>query len=82
MNLAPVWEFITQRYRLTTFLSMMVLILVAAGAARLTFTPDFRTYFSDDNPQLQSFEALEDAFNKRDNVSLIQSPVNGDIYDP
>lgn len=82
MNLAPVWEFITQRYRLTTFLSMMVLILVAAGAARLTFTPDFRTYFSDDNPQLQSFEALEDAFNKRDNVSLILSPVNGDIYDP
>lgn len=82
MNLAPVWEFVTQRYRLTTFLSMMVLILVAAGAARLTFTPDFRTYFSDDNPQLQSFEALEDAFNKRDNVSLILSPVNGDIYDP
>ncbi len=82
MNLAPVWEFITQRYRLTTFLSMMVLILVAAGAARLTFTPDFRTYFSDDNPQLQSFEALEDAFNKRDNVSLILSPENGDIYDP
>lgn len=82
MNLAPVWEFVTQRYRLTTFLSMMVLILVAAGAARLTFTPDFRTYFSDDNPQLQSFEALEDAFNKRDNVSLILSPENGDIYDP
>jgi len=82
LNLAPVWEFVTQRYRLTTFLSMMVLILVAAGAARLTFTPDFRTYFSDDNPQLQSFEALEDAFNKRDNVSLILSPENGDIYDP
>ena len=82
MRLASIWEFVTQRYRLTTFLSLVVFILIAAGAARLTFTPDFRTYFSDDNPQLQSFEALEDAFNKRDNVSLILSPVNGDIYDP
>lgn len=81
MNLASIWEFVTQRYRLTTFLSLAVFILIAAGAARLSFTPDFRTYFSDDNPQLQSFEALEDAFNKRDNVSLILSPVNGDIYD-
>ena len=33
--------------------------------------PDFRLYFSEDNPQMLAFEALEADFNKQDNLTFL-----------
>ena len=34
----------------------------------LTFNNDLRAFFSEENPQLQALEALENTYNKIDNV--------------
>lgn len=73
-------DVISQHYRLVTVVSVMACLLLIAGAANLRFSADFRAYFSDDNPQLLAFEALEADFNKRDTLSLLIEPENGSIY--
>lgn len=80
MNINPFFRWITEHYRLSSFLSLILIFAVIAGAGGLSFTPDFRSYFSDDNPQLESFEALEDAFNKRDSLVILVESKNGSVY--
>ncbi|MDF1820635.1 MAG: MMPL family transporter [Alcanivoracaceae bacterium] len=79
----PVWlgDTIARRYRLVTVLMLAVCLGLAAGAARLSFTADFRVYFSDDNPQLIAFEQLEEDFNKRDTLTILVQPVEGSVFD-
>ncbi|MGK0476317.1 MAG: putative RND superfamily exporter protein [Oleispira sp.] len=48
-----------------------VLILATSGAQHLTFTTDFRSYFSSENPQLRAFEQLEADFNKQDTLVFL-----------
>lgn len=59
---------------------VFVLILVittvfslGAGIQHLTFTSDFRTYFSEENPQLKAFEAMEKRFSRQDNLFFLVS---------
>jgi predicted RND superfamily exporter protein len=48
-----------------------VLMLATSGAQHLTFTTDFRSYFSSENPQLRAFEQLEADFNKQDTLVFL-----------
>ena len=79
----PVWlgHTISNRYRLVTVLALLACLTLAAGAARLSFTADFRVYFSDDNPQLIAFEQLEADFNKRDTLTILVQPRDGSVFD-
>ena len=46
------------------------------GVVYLTISNDFRIYFSEDNPQLLTFERLEEAFISQDNVYFFIKPKN------
>ena len=48
--------------------SIIVVAAAASGMQFLTFENDMRVFFSEKNPQLQALEALENTFNKTDNV--------------
>jgi len=52
-------------------LPSLLLLSAIVGCQYLTFTTDFRTYFSSDNPQLQAFEQLESDFNKQDTLVFL-----------
>ena len=60
--------------------SVLIGLTIAAGAARLTVTNDMRAYFSPDNPQLAAFEALENIYEKEDNLVWFVLAKNGDIF--
>jgi predicted RND superfamily exporter protein len=55
-------------------LSLMVLLLLAAGASRLQFDPRYSTFFAEDDPQLRAFEHLRDVFAPSDSVVFIVDP--------
>jgi len=55
---------------------MALIIGLAAGAGKLSFVSDFRVYFSADNPQLLSFEQLEQDFNKQDTLTFLLQPTS------
>ena len=58
--------------------SLVLCLLAAAGGMFLTFSVDFRIFFSRDNPQLLALEALEDTYGKSDNILFVIVPADGD----
>ena len=57
--------------------SIILVIAAASGAKNLVFKSDYRVFFSEENPQLTSFESMQKIYNKSDNVAFIIAPKEG-----
>jgi predicted RND superfamily exporter protein len=64
-------ESLLNRRWLTIAGSLLIVILLGLGGSRLYFENDYRIFFSKENPQLQSFEALQKIYTKDDSVLLV-----------
>jgi predicted RND superfamily exporter protein len=62
--------------------TLVVLFLLASGGQFLTFTNDYRVFFSKENPYLEAFENLQDTYTKNDNVLIMLMPRSGDVFTP
>jgi predicted RND superfamily exporter protein len=60
--------------------SILVLAVAGSGARHLTVSNDMRIFFSDENPQLQALETLENTYTKNDTVLFVVAPKNGDVF--
>lgn len=60
--------------------TLLVVFVAASGGRHLTFSNDYRYFFSKENPQLQAFEALQDTYTKNDNVLFAIAPKNGKVF--
>ena len=65
---------------LVVLITLVVIFAIAAGGKNLVFTNDYRYFFSEDNPQLLEFEALQDTYTKNDNVYIMLEPKQGDVF--
>ncbi len=61
-------------------LAILVVMAMASGAQNLTFSNSYRVFFSDDNPQLKAFDALERSYTKNDNAMILITPKDGDVF--
>ena len=53
----------------------LILVAIAASGGRfLEFSSNYRVFFSEDNPQLLAFEALENTYTRNDNVLFAVVP--------
>ncbi len=69
------------RWRWAVVILTLVWLLAAAYGARfLTFSNDYRVYFTKENPQLLAFEKLQNTYNKGDNALLVITPMEGDVF--
>lgn len=50
------------------------------GIRQITFSNDYRMFFSAENPQLRAFEALQDTYTKNDNVLFVVVPKDGKVF--
>jgi hypothetical protein len=48
----------------------------------LGLATDYRVFFSEDNPDLAAFDAVEDTYTKNDNVLFALRPREGDVFTP
>lgn len=70
-------------YRWTVVIvSLLWVVLTAVGVTRLSFSNDYRMFFSEDNPQLRAFEALQNVYTKNDNVMFVVTPADGNVFAP
>lgn len=60
--------------------TLVLVIVAAAGLARLQQTADYRIYFNKDDPQLLAAEALQDTYTRSDNVLLVVAPKEGQVF--
>ena len=69
------------RFRWWVILGTFILVAAAGSGARfLDFSSDYRVFFSDENPQLQAFDALQNTYTKNDNVLITLAPRNGKVF--
>ncbi len=55
---------------------------MAYGIRFLEFSPNYRVFFSSDNPQLKIFEEIERTYTKTDNILFVIRPKQGDVFQP
>lgn len=55
--------------------------LAAAGVQHLSFTTDYRAFFSDDNPDLAQLEFIEENFARAETLVITIAPDSGDVFD-
>jgi len=65
---------------LIIFFSLLFVVLAASGGRLISFTTNYRVFFSEDNPQLLAFEALENTYVKNDNVLFVLEPEDGNVF--
>ncbi len=60
--------------------AFVVAVAAGAGVRNLGLSTDYRTYFSDDNPDLVAYEEIENIYTRNDNVLFIIKPRDGDVF--
>lgn len=68
-------------YRVMAF-TLILLGLAAAGAQNLSFSNNYRTFFSPDNPELITFDHFQDTYTKNDNFLFVVHPQGGEVFTP
>jgi uncharacterized protein len=74
----PKWV-LNNRYFII-FFCLVFVALAASGGRLISFTTNYRVFFSADNPQLLAFEALENTYVKNDNVLFVLAPDDGNVF--
>ena len=69
-----------RRRWLVAGLSIVIAILLASGGRFLTFSTDYRVFFSEKNPQLTAFETLQNVYSKDDNLLVAIKPGEGNLF--
>ena len=63
-------------------LATLVMLAMTAGAQFLTVSNDYRILFSDDNPQLMAFDALEATYTESYNLLIAVAVQEGSVFEP
>ena len=61
-------------------LSLLFVAGTGYGTRFLTFSSNSRMFFSEDNPELQAFNALEQTYTKFENVFFTLAPKSGNVF--
>ncbi len=72
-------EFVTKRKWIVLVLTA-VLALGLGSQGKMEFDGDYHVFFSESNPELEAFDALQEKYTKDDNVILVLSPTNGNVF--
>ena len=60
--------------------ALLVAVASGTGMSKLGLANDYRVFFSEDNPDLNAFEAVENIYTKNDNVLFIVKPREGEVF--
>ncbi|MCU7919302.1 MAG: MMPL family transporter [Candidatus Thiodiazotropha sp. (ex Epidulcina cf. delphinae)] len=74
------FRFVLKHKALVILLAVALSLLMGSGVKQLQFSNDYRMFFSEDNPQLQAFEQLQNTYTKNDNVLFVIEPEDGKVF--
>ncbi|MFC1492945.1 RND family transporter, partial [candidate division KSB1 bacterium] len=76
------FEWILNR-RLITLLSILLgIFCLGYGLRYLNYSIDYRSFFSEDYPQLKAFEKLQNIYTKNDNILIVIEPKSRNVFTP
>ncbi|MCU7920701.1 MAG: MMPL family transporter [Candidatus Thiodiazotropha sp. (ex Epidulcina cf. delphinae)] len=60
--------------------SILAVLILAGGTARLAMDQDYRVFFSEEFPPLEALDNLHDTYNKNDNVLMVLAWDEGGVF--
>ncbi len=75
-------QFIVKWRWMVILLSVLAAVGLGTGGRNLAFTSDYRVFFSDQNPQLQAYDRLQNVYSRTDNILFVLKPAEGTIFTP
>jgi predicted RND superfamily exporter protein len=73
-------RWIIHRKWLVISIMFLVALVAASGMRHLRINNDYHEFFSDENPQLKAYDALQQKYTKDDNVYIMLQPKNGNVF--
>jgi predicted RND superfamily exporter protein len=71
------------RYRWLVILATLLVVFAAASGGRhLSFSTNYRVFFSQENPELTAFERFQQTYTKNDNILFVLQPAEGAVFTP
>lgn len=74
------WAQFVVKNKWLVLLGSLVLVMVLGSKGKMEFDGDYHVFFSETNPELEAFDALQDKYTKDDNVILVLSPDNANVF--
>ena len=71
---------VLERRWLVIALTALIMLLMTAGARFVTVTNDYRIMFSEDNPELAAFNALENTYSASNKALIAIAPQEGSVF--
>jgi len=65
---------------LILIITLMGVMAAGKGGENITFSSGYRVFFAEGNEQLEAFDALQNTYSKTDNVMIVMTPKEGDIF--
>ena len=79
-NFVSSWTKFVIKYKWSVLIGTFVLTLMLGLQGKMNFDGDYHVFFSESNPELEAFDALQEKYTKDDNVILVLTPSNGDVF--
>ena len=77
------WGTFVVKHRWPVLIGSIVLFLAASSGGMMGFNSDYHVFFSEDNPQLIAYDALQNTYTKDDNAFIVIERKDGkDVFDP
>lgn len=75
-------DFVLRRRWWVLATTLILAITVASGVTNLVFSQNYRVFFSDENPDLVTFDKFQATYTKNDNILLVVKPEEGGVFSP
>ena len=73
-------DFVLRRRWLVVALAVAITFALTAGAQFIGVTNDYRSLFTEDNPELAAFDALEDTYSASNTALIAVAPGEGSVF--
>ncbi len=81
LSKAKKWGETVIKYRWPVLILTLLLAFgLGSGASKLAFDGDYHVFFSKENPELLAFDNLQEKYSKDDNVLIVLSPKDGNVF--
>ncbi|PKV52600.1 hypothetical protein ATE84_4720 [Aquimarina sp. MAR_2010_214] len=77
---AKKWAEFVIKFKWPVLITTLVIAMGLGSQGNMEFDGDYHVFFSESNPELEAFDALQDKYTKDDNIVIVLSPSNGDIF--
>ena len=77
---AKKWAEFVIRFKWSVLIVSALLAVGMVSQGKMQFDGDYHVFFSESNPELEAFDALQDKYTKDDNILIVLAPKNKNVF--